>query len=1745
MKKANNHKQALLKSALVLLLCFAMLIGSTFAWFTDQVTTVSNVIQSGKLDIEMYWTDDLDTNVWYNVEDGEHSTVFSYDNWEPGYTDVKYIKLVNKGNLALNYQLTLTPESGIGKLAEVINVYYSQDGVEVETREDLQELGAVGLLDSVLNGGATVDGTLLAQDQQSPFHPTGEVVITLAMSMLTSAGNEYQNEDAGTFTITALATQAPFESDSFGSDYDANAEYPTILTAGSATASVTPVDGKVPAGGVTLVGEGISAYVPEGVVLEEGVTELTLTKTPLKKTTSDINPVNDETLLPVDVHIEGVADTNTVPIVISLGEIMPKYLNMGNYYLIHVEDSGNQTMTMVDDVDDLTAHNQFVYNSDTGEVTVSMATFSEIAFVIANVNKWQGGYDYEFRGSGDSANDPYIISSADELAGLSAIVGGMNGQTQNSYTGKYFKLISFIDLGGNTQTFYPIGYYNNTGEYVKKDDGVDVEHHEGVVSNVYSFEGTFDGNGYTIYNIYQNTWDMFGDYNDGYSANSNHYKDAMGLFGYVVNGTIKNLNVQKFESDGEFTPTGVIAAYAVNSTFENIAIFDCNPRVYNTGNGGIVGIGGNNDDKEAAKQTLTFKNITVDSSNKITALWGSWDVACGGIMGMLRGETYVDFENCHVAAQIDVYNDVCGNYQYYWYRYAGMMIGTNKLMTTDADGYTVPVMDRITAKNCTVRFDEWNDYYYCELVENSLASYTHDHQFSRLQVIESLSEIRDESGNWDTTGNFILFDADDDRFTDESGTCYHIRKDSNGDLYEHEHTAAGYETTDVDGDGKIDSNMLKEDRQRYYLPFNQLFTGYGWGVKHIPIYEDTELTDLYPNLDIKILDRLGDSVVKFKSNYASDYVLHVGTDDEFKLSELFDETFVPKVEIDTKNIKITVENFDKSGEAPLATLTQGANWYDSVITFTSDDSAIGKKVELIIQDYHYCIPTVMVFYIAESVDLPDTPEDTTSDWVAITDVTQIQPGNNYIIVNKATGLTLSNSYSASEEQFALSLSTTVEDYWQFTEGVGGLKTEDDGTTEGYYEPTEAGTVIQSDTGNLVITYVPGENGEEGNWLIYNYDGQNDLNFLTADGTKNAVTSHPEQYGDEIPEGSYWVIYGSKEDLVKLEEDTKALQDKISQNTSDANFTFAFAGDTHIGNTEAALMNLRSMYDDLAAQVAGGLKLDTLFLTADLTDNSYETAWYALSCVGRWYSTKGVTTYTTIGNHDARTEGYQTDTNKPATWQESSKRYYNFVSNINEKEVNAFASQTSPYYHVEINGYDVVVLATEDAERDNAQISQTQLKWFENTLAEIQEEKGSDQSIIVVTHQPINNTLYSYRTIGQHIGDEGEELKAIIAKYPQVVCISSHLHYPPESCKAINTGEGIYIEAPALYSSGCYRVVQIYDDYLVVKTRYVEGDGAGEATGKWMDDYEIKVPLKADKSLMGYIAESPTSYQNYVLVNKATDQVLNNDLTMGTLSTDSDEWTFIYEKSFEAYAITVPGDIEVTNQYLATENWAGLEISTYRTHKVVYNAEKGAYQIYRYGSSNEKDTYLINDNGTAKTMDVTPGQECTDDRSYWELKVKASVPADGKDYVIINKQTQQMLEIDTSELIQPSNADPYYKLKLEDIPTTIDGLYKWSASIYNYNYWVDEARGKFVTHLGHKVDDKTWYLKPNKGNAASMTYYANYGLVFNYDASKNAFQINRTSTSDGALYLTVDSSGAVSGTISTADTNSFWEIYLVN
>ena len=805
--------------------------------------------------------------------------------------------------------------------------------------EDLKAINTVdnGAIPDVKDNAAVYllyrAGVLTGNDEAGTFYPDSDIkrsevaaiVTRMALPELRKEINlKAEKETKPSGSVTAPVRPEQPEEDKVEVSAEVEVENGTVKTEVSLSDAAAEV----------------TATVPSGVAVEDGATMVTLTVKPLEETTGNIAVGETEERTSLDVHMDGVSANNTKPIVVELGAILSKGLNKGNVALYHVENGETNAMTQVDDPADLDAHNEFYYDPITGKVSVSMATFSEVAAVAEKEGVWEGEFDYSWY---DASKTELTIANADQLAAFGAIVGGMaEGIERDSFSGKTVKLMADINLDdaeANNKSeliFYPIGYYNSTGRYEKTAGGT-------VTSSVSSFSGTFDGNGHTIKNFYQNTWEMFGDYNDGYSGTPNHYKDAMGLFGYVVNGKVCNLTVDNFSSDGEFTPTGVIAAYAVNSTFENIAITNCNPRVYNTGNGGIVGIGGNSDDPDT--YNLTFNNITIDNSNIITALWGSWDVACGGLVGMFRGAGHVKMTNCHVAAQIDVYNDVCGNYQYYWYRYSGMMVGTNKNMKTDTNGYTVPETEKFHAENCTVHFGDWNDYYYCELVANSLASYTHDHQFSRLEQISSLDEIK-SGDTWTKTGNFLLISGD-------TKTCYHI-VNKNGTLTQHQHTDAGYEDSiDEDDDGNVD---LKEDKQIVYLPFNQLFTGYGWGVKHIPVYNGED----YAFEGITILDReVADSQEKFETKFTGDFLYRVGNKNTVALDSLFKTK--DGATINNSGVWVTVDRIDDTMNVSGTFTVDASDWKKGTLQFSGTG-----VVKVTIQDYDYCTPTVLYLEVVDA-----------------------------------------------------------------------------------------------------------------------------------------------------------------------------------------------------------------------------------------------------------------------------------------------------------------------------------------------------------------------------------------------------------------------------------------------------------------------------------------------------------------------------------------------------------------------------------------------------------------------------------------------------------------------------------------------------------------------------------------------------------------------------------------------------------
>lgn len=228
MTNSKNTKRVLLASVLSVMLCVAMLVGTTFAWFTDSVTSGKNKIVAGNLDVELEYTTDFIE--WKTVEDA--TDLFKNALWEPGHAEVVYLRMRNAGTLALKYKFGMNivsePEAtnvngDKFKLSQYLQ-YGVVEGQQSAFADRNAAIAAVANPTSLAN--YTKEGTMLAKAEPQ--------YLALVVYMPETVGNEanYRGEVVPTIELglNLVATQTPHESDSFGSDYDANAEYPPVVT---------------------------------------------------------------------------------------------------------------------------------------------------------------------------------------------------------------------------------------------------------------------------------------------------------------------------------------------------------------------------------------------------------------------------------------------------------------------------------------------------------------------------------------------------------------------------------------------------------------------------------------------------------------------------------------------------------------------------------------------------------------------------------------------------------------------------------------------------------------------------------------------------------------------------------------------------------------------------------------------------------------------------------------------------------------------------------------------------------------------------------------------------------------------------------------------------------------------------------------------------------------------------------------------------------------------------------------------------------------------------------------------------------------------------------------------------------------------------------------------------------------------------------------------------------------------------
>ena len=325
MTNSKSTKRALASSILATFMCIAMLVGMTFAWFTDTASTGVNKIQAGKLDVSLEMKENGE---WVNAEGETLDFVKAegHENeailWEPGCTyELPQLRVVNKGNLKLKYKVVITGINGDAKLNEAIEWTFDGTGA----------------------------GTLAAEANKE---------FTIKGHMRDNAGNEYQGLSIDGISITVYATQVEGEYDSYGNDYDKDATYPIEIVPDVNDVVMTAVKNGDDITGYTYT-NGTVTVTTTGQVPETAPV-VRIVKTRANGDAATAIKADGKEAIAYDISVKSGATNVPATIVIPVGKGLTG---------VEVYHEGTKMTS-----------NKYSYDSVTGEITIHTTSYSVYTF---------------------------------------------------------------------------------------------------------------------------------------------------------------------------------------------------------------------------------------------------------------------------------------------------------------------------------------------------------------------------------------------------------------------------------------------------------------------------------------------------------------------------------------------------------------------------------------------------------------------------------------------------------------------------------------------------------------------------------------------------------------------------------------------------------------------------------------------------------------------------------------------------------------------------------------------------------------------------------------------------------------------------------------------------------------------------------------------------------------------------------------------------------------------------------------------------------------------------------------------------------------------------------------------------------------------------------------------------------------------------------------------------------------------
>ena len=322
------------------------------------------------------------------------------------------------------------------------------------------------------------------------------------------------------------------------------------------------------------------------------------------------------------------------------------------------------------------------------------------------------------------------------------------------------------------------------------------------------------------------------------------------------------------------------------------------------------------------------------------------------------------------------------------------------------------------------------------------------------------------------------------------------------------------------------------------------------------------------------------------------------------------------------------------------------------------------------------------------------------------------------------------------------------------------------------------------------------------------------------------------------------------------------------------------------------------------------KLDALVLAGDITENSLNEEWEWVYDDIKDVKVKNFINAT--GNHDIRIHEYPVVKGS----------FVYFTNRLNKRAGSKLRIKKLNYSYT-VNGYKFIVLGSDSASFEEADLSKKQLKWLNK---ELKSAYKKNHPTFVIAHQPLKNTHGLPETWGSpinsagSIGNQSDDVKKIMNKYPNTIFITGHLHSGFGKYTYQRTGNIYSVNLPSLgvdNENGTYNehgigyLVEVYDGKVVFRARNFD-------KGVYVPEYDIKINLYIKKVKL---SKKTYKYDGKVKTPKVTVKASNGK------TVSKKYYTVKYQKGRRK-----PGKYKVTVKFKGKYKKAGTITKTFTIKK---------------------------------------------------------------------------------------------------------------------------------------------------------------------------------------------------------------------